>query len=170
MPSYRLISIFIVALVFQLFTYYRSSNTLNKDCEFESMVSAILMNDLERLKKCAQNHFDLYQTNEKNENLLATARKESKEEIVNWLKAFQYIVWMNETDKNDTDHLIRAIIDTSGGIEVTRLNGSVEVSDTSGGIYINQVSEDVIVRRDGSGGLTVRNVDGEIKGVIRNVD
>ncbi len=108
MPSYRLISIFIVALVFQLFTYYRSSNTLNKDCEFESLVSAILMNDLERLKKCAQNHFDLYQTNEKSENLLAIARKESKEEIVNWLKAFQYIVWMNETDKNDIDHLIRA--------------------------------------------------------------
>ncbi len=74
-----------------------------------------------------------------------------------------------EIDVNRVDGSL-VIIDTSGSIEVTRLDGSVEVSDTSGGIYINQVSEDVIVRRDGSGGLTVRNVDGEIKGVIRNVD
>lgn len=60
------------------------------------------------------------------------------------------------------------IQDTSGGISVTEVKGSVEVSDTSGGIYINDVSHDVFLNSDGSGGLTVRNIGGDVKGRINN--
>lgn len=61
------------------------------------------------------------------------------------------------------------IDDASGGIVVTNTEGSIEVSDTSGGIYINQVSEDVYVREDGSGGLSVKNVEGGVGGRTRRL-
>ena len=38
-----------------------------------------------------------------------------------------------------------------------------EVSDTSGGIYINKVTEDVTVKNDGSGGVTVQNIEGKLR-------
>jgi hypothetical protein len=56
-----------------------------------------------------------------------------------------------------------SIIDGSGSLTVRDVGGDVIVDDGSGSIYINGVKKDVIIRSAGSGGVTIRNVDGRIK-------
>lgn len=55
-----------------------------------------------------------------------------------------------------------SIDDGSGSMEIERVSGEVTVSDGSGSIYINDVEKDVNILESGSGGLTVRNVQGEV--------
>lgn len=55
------------------------------------------------------------------------------------------------------------IDDGSGSIYVNDVGGSVTVSDGSGSINIDGVEKDVIIRDDGSGGLKIRNVRGNIR-------
>jgi len=55
-----------------------------------------------------------------------------------------------------------SIDDGSGSMEIVRVSGEVTVSDGSGSIYINDVSKDVNIIESGSGGLTVRNVQGAV--------
>jgi len=56
-----------------------------------------------------------------------------------------------------------SIDDGSGSIYVYGVGGSVTVSDGSGSINIDGVEKDVIIRDDGSGGLEIRNVKGNIR-------
>ena len=53
--------------------------------------------------------------------------------------------------------------DGSGDIAISRVTGSVEIDDGSGGITINGVEKDVTIDEAGSGGLTIRNVKGQVK-------
>lgn len=56
-----------------------------------------------------------------------------------------------------------SIDDGSGSIHVNNIGGSVTVSDGSGSINIDGVEKDVIIRDDGSGGVKIRNVKGNIR-------
>jgi len=56
-----------------------------------------------------------------------------------------------------------SIDDGSGSIYVNNTGGSVTVNDGSGSINIDGVEKDVIIKNDGSGGLRVRNVKGNIR-------
>ena len=52
--------------------------------------------------------------------------------------------------------------DGSGTIKVKDIGNNVKVSDGSGSIYIDGVAGDVIIKDDGSGGLSIKNVSGRI--------
>lgn len=56
-----------------------------------------------------------------------------------------------------------SIIDGSGSITVSEVGGSVTIDDGSGSINIDDVEKDVIIEEDGSGGLNVRNVRGQVE-------
>jgi hypothetical protein len=56
-----------------------------------------------------------------------------------------------------------SIDDGSGSIYVNNIGGRVTVSDGSGSININGVEKDVIIEDDGSGGVTIRNVKGNVR-------
>lgn len=56
-----------------------------------------------------------------------------------------------------------SIIDGSGSITVSEVGGSVTIDDGSGSINIDDVEKDVIIKEDGSGGLSVRNVRGNVE-------
>lgn len=55
-----------------------------------------------------------------------------------------------------------SIVDGSGSIYVEDVQGGVEISDGSGSINIDGVERDVTIKRDGSGGVNIRNVKGKI--------
>jgi hypothetical protein len=55
-----------------------------------------------------------------------------------------------------------SVDDGSGGMDIEKVSGNVTVSDGSGSIYINDVEKNVNIRESGSGGLTVKNVKGEV--------
>jgi hypothetical protein len=55
------------------------------------------------------------------------------------------------------------INDGAGEAKITGIEGSVKVRDGSGSIYIDKVSKDVTITESGSGGLTIRNVDGKVQ-------
>ena len=52
--------------------------------------------------------------------------------------------------------------DGSGTIEVNDIGENVKVSDGSGSIYIDGVGGDVIIKDDGSGGVSIKNVSGKV--------
>jgi len=52
--------------------------------------------------------------------------------------------------------------DGSGTIKVNDIGKSVKVSDGSGSIYIDGVVGDVIIKDDGSGGVSIKNVSGKV--------
>ena len=54
------------------------------------------------------------------------------------------------------------IVDGSGSITVTKVGGSVTIDDGSGSINIHDVEKDLIIKEDGSGGLSVSNVRGAV--------
>ncbi len=54
------------------------------------------------------------------------------------------------------------IDDGSGSMRIVKVDGNVKISDGSGSIKIDGVSKDVTIKDDGSGGVTIRNVDGSI--------
>lgn len=56
-----------------------------------------------------------------------------------------------------------SIDDGSGSIYVNNIGGSVTVSDGSGSINIDGVEKDVIIKDDGSGGVKISNVKGNIR-------
>jgi len=53
--------------------------------------------------------------------------------------------------------------DNSGEIDIKSIGGSVTVEDGSGGIYIDGVDKDVIIKRAGSGAVSINNVKGTVK-------
>ncbi len=53
--------------------------------------------------------------------------------------------------------------DNSGSIDIRDIDGSVIVSDGSGSINISGVGKNVTIRDDGSGGVRIRNVRGDIR-------
>jgi DUF4097 and DUF4098 domain-containing protein YvlB len=55
------------------------------------------------------------------------------------------------------------IEDGSGNIRIKDALGDVRVDDGSGSIVINGVEKDVIIKEEGSGGLDISNVRGEVK-------
>lgn len=55
------------------------------------------------------------------------------------------------------------IVDRSGSITVRGVTGSVRINDGSGSIRVSDVEEDVIIEEDGSGGLSVTNVRGNVE-------
>jgi len=55
-----------------------------------------------------------------------------------------------------------SIVDGSGSIYVKDVQGDVEVSDGSGSINIDGVERDVTIKRDGGGGVNIKNVKGRI--------
>jgi hypothetical protein len=55
------------------------------------------------------------------------------------------------------------IDDGSGTLRITNVEGNVKINDGSGSIYIDGVKKDVTIDEAGSGGLTIRNVDGEVR-------
>ena len=61
------------------------------------------------------------------------------------------------------------INDSSGKIISKSIDGSVTISDNSGAIYLTGVSQDVLIKRAGSGGLQVKN-DGSIRGDLRRLN
>jgi DUF4097 and DUF4098 domain-containing protein YvlB len=54
------------------------------------------------------------------------------------------------------------IDDGSGTIEVNDIGKNVKVSDGSGSIYIDGVGGDVIIKDDGSGSVSIKNVSGKV--------
>jgi DUF4097 and DUF4098 domain-containing protein YvlB len=52
--------------------------------------------------------------------------------------------------------------DGSGTIKVNDIGKNVKVSDGSGSIYIDGVAGDVIIKDDGSGGVSIKNVSGKV--------
>ncbi len=55
-----------------------------------------------------------------------------------------------------------SIDDGSGTIKVSDIGKNVKVSDGSGSIYIDGVVGDVIIKDDGSGGVSIKNVSGRV--------
>ena len=53
--------------------------------------------------------------------------------------------------------------DNSGSMDIRDVDGSVIVSDGSGSIYISGVGKNVTIRADGSGGVRIRNVKGDVR-------
>ena len=56
-----------------------------------------------------------------------------------------------------------SIIDGSGSITVEKVGGSVRIDDGSGSINVSDVEKDLIIEEDGSGGLSVSNVRGNVE-------
>jgi DUF4097 and DUF4098 domain-containing protein YvlB len=56
-----------------------------------------------------------------------------------------------------------SVDDGSGPIDIKKVGGSVVVGDGSGSIDIDGVEKDVTIKRDGSGSVSIRNVNGKIK-------
>ena len=54
------------------------------------------------------------------------------------------------------------IDDGSGSMEIRDIKGNVRIRDGSGSITVNGVTENVTIREAGSGGLSIRNVDGKV--------
>jgi len=54
------------------------------------------------------------------------------------------------------------IDDGSGSMEINDIKGYVKIQDGSGSITINGVTEDVTIDEAGSGGVSIRNVDGRV--------
>ena len=54
------------------------------------------------------------------------------------------------------------IVDGSGSITVKHVQGSVRIDDGSGSIKVSDVEKDLIIIDDGSGGLSISNVRGEV--------
>lgn len=52
--------------------------------------------------------------------------------------------------------------DGSGSMRISKITGNVVVSDGSGSIYIDEVDQDVTIREDGSGGLSIHDVKGKV--------
>jgi len=99
------------------------------DCNFDNLTEAISKDDLEVFKNCARNEFDIYQTNEKNESLLAIARKEGRTDIVKWLKEYQYSAWKNLPDRFNTNEIIKAIEFDNESIVKEFLENGFEVNE-----------------------------------------
>ncbi len=55
------------------------------------------------------------------------------------------------------------IVDGSGSIAVKHVQGSVTVDDGSGGITVSDVDSDLIIIDDGSGGLSFSNIRGAVE-------
>ena len=55
-----------------------------------------------------------------------------------------------------------SIDDGSGTIKISEIGKNVKVSDGSGSIYIDGVVGDVIIKDDGSGGVSIKNVSGRV--------
>jgi len=55
-----------------------------------------------------------------------------------------------------------SVVDGSGSIYAGDVQGDVEVSDGSGSINIDGVERDVTIKRDGGGGVNIKNVKGRI--------
>jgi len=55
------------------------------------------------------------------------------------------------------------IVDGSGSITVTKVGGTVTIDDGSGSINVHDVEQDLIIKDDGSGGLSVSNVRGAVE-------
>ena len=55
------------------------------------------------------------------------------------------------------------IVDGSGSITVSKVGGTVTIDDGSGSINIDDVEKDLIIKEDGSGGLSVSNVRGAVE-------
>jgi DUF4097 and DUF4098 domain-containing protein YvlB len=53
--------------------------------------------------------------------------------------------------------------DGSGDIAISRVMGSLTIKDGSGDIVIDGVDRDVTIKEAGSGGLTIRNVKGQVR-------
>lgn len=53
--------------------------------------------------------------------------------------------------------------DNSGNIDIKLIGGSVTVEDGSGGIYIDGVDKNVVIKRAGSGAVSINNVKGTVK-------
>ena len=56
-----------------------------------------------------------------------------------------------------------AIVDGSGSITINKVGGSVTIDDGSGSINVRDVENDLIIEEDGSGGLTVADVRGNVE-------
>lgn len=54
------------------------------------------------------------------------------------------------------------VSDSSGEVRLVGIDGNVIISDSSGGIHVEDVSQDVTVKRDGSGSFTTKNIGGSI--------
>jgi len=55
------------------------------------------------------------------------------------------------------------IVDGSGSIKVEAVNGSVTIHDGSGSIDVNDIENDLIIVEDGSGGVSVSDVRGNVE-------
>jgi DUF4097 and DUF4098 domain-containing protein YvlB len=74
-------------------------------------------------------------------------------------------VWIDDGSGNiDMKGILGSvsIVDGSGSIYVEDVQGGVEVSDGSGSINIDGVERNVTIKRDGSGGVNIRNVKGKV--------
>lgn len=56
-----------------------------------------------------------------------------------------------------------AVDDGSGELDISKIKGSVEVRDGSGDIRVSRISKDVIIHRSGSGGVSIHDVEGEVR-------
>ena len=54
--------------------------------------------------------------------------------------------------------------DGSGGIEISNIVGSVIIDDGSGSINVNEISNDFILKDDGSGSVSIVGVHGDVRG------
>ena len=54
------------------------------------------------------------------------------------------------------------IEDGSGDMDIEDVKGNVKIDDGSGSITVNRVTEDVKIKEDGSGGVSVRNIEGRV--------
>lgn len=56
-----------------------------------------------------------------------------------------------------------SIVDGSGSIVVREVDGSVTIDDGSGSIKVDDIEKDLIIEEDGSGGLSVSDVRGQVE-------